>query len=44
MISKNQPIDEQKHTVFGASDGLYANRTLLAELSTWAASLTFIFD
>ena len=43
-MSKNQSINEQKHAVSAASGGLYANRTLLTELSTWAASLTFIFE
>ena len=44
MMSKNQSINEQKHAVAAASGGLYANRTLCAEMSTWAASVTFIFE
>ena len=43
MMSKNQSINEQKRAVAAASGGLYANRTLLTEMSTWAASVTFIF-
>ena len=39
MMSKNQSINKQKRAVSAASRGLYANRTLLTELSTWAASL-----
>ena len=42
-MSKNQSINEQKHAVSAVSGGLYANRTLLTELSTWAASL-IIFE
>ena len=34
MMPKNQPINEQKHAVSAASGGLFANRTLLTELST----------
>ena len=44
MMSKNQSINEQKHAAAAASGGLYANRTLLAEMSTWTASVTFIFE
>ena len=44
MMSKNQSINEQKLTASAASGGLYANRTLLTEMSTWAASVTFIFE
>ena len=44
MMSKNQSINEQKHAVAAASSGLYANRTLHTEMSTWAASVTFIFE
>ena len=44
MMSKNQSINEQKRAVAAASGGLYANRTLLTEMSTWAASVTFIFE
>ena len=44
MISKNQSINEKKRVVSAASGGLYANRILLTELSTWAASPTFIFE
>ena len=44
MMSKNQSINEQKHAVAAASGGLYANRTLRTEMSTWAASVTFIFE
>ena len=43
-MSKNQSINEQKRVVSAASGGLHASRTLLTELSTWAASLTFIFE
>ena len=43
MMPKSQPINEQKHAVSAASVGLHANRTLLTELSSRAASLTFIF-
>ena len=44
MMSKNQSINEQKRAVATASRGLYANRTLLTEMNTWAASVTFIFE
>ena len=43
MMSKNQSINEQERAVAAASGGLYANRTLLTEMSTWAASFTLIF-
>ena len=44
MMSKNQSINEQKCAVAAASGGVYANRTLLTEMSTWAASVAFIFE
>ena len=43
MMPKSQPINEQKHAVSSASVGLHANRTLLTELNSRTASLTFIF-
>ena len=43
MMSKNQSINEQKRAAAAASGGLYANRTLLTEMSTWAAKVIFIF-
>ena len=43
MMSRNQSINEQKRAVAAASGGRYANRTLHTEMSTWAASVTFIF-
>ena len=44
MMSKNQSINEQKRAVAAASGGLYANRTLCIEMSTWAGNVTFIFE
>ena len=42
--SKNQSIIEQKRAFVATSGGLYANRTLLTEMSTWAASVTLVFE
>ena len=44
MMSKNQSINEQKRAVAAASGGLYVNKTLRTEMSTWAASVTFILE
>ena len=44
IMSKNQYINEPKCAASAASGGPYANKTLLAELSTYAASRTFIFE
>ena len=43
MMPKNQSINQQKRTVSAASGGKYVNRILLTKLSTWAASLPFLF-
>ena len=44
VMSKIQSINKKKCADSAASGGLYANKTLLTILSTWAASLTFIFE
>ena len=44
MMTRNQFINGKKHDVSAAFGVLYANRTLVTKPSTWARSLTFIFE